>query len=102
MGLNAYGIDLSDVAIWTAREWGEQQQLPEPEKRILQGDIRELPWNDGFFQYAVSHGVLDSVSFKIAREACIELARVMSVGGLFYCDLISGDDSGHAREFSGE
>jgi len=26
----------------------------------------------------------------------------MLIGGLFYCDLISGDDSQHAREFSGE
>ena len=26
----------------------------------------------------------------------------MEIGGLFYCDLISGDDSRHAREFSGE
>jgi hypothetical protein len=26
----------------------------------------------------------------------------MPVGGLFYCDLISGDDSRHAREFRGE
>jgi SAM-dependent methyltransferase len=102
MGLNAYGIDLSDVATGVAREWGKQEQLPEPEKRIQQGDIRALPWNDGFFEYAVSHGVLDSMPFEIARADCVELARVIPVGGLFYCDLISGDDSSHAREFSGE
>jgi hypothetical protein len=40
--------------------------------------------------------------FDIARAACVELARVMDFGGLFYCDLISGDDSQHSREFSGE
>ena len=40
--------------------------------------------------------------YEIARAACVELARVMTKGGLFYCDLISGDDSNHAREFSGE
>lgn len=102
MGLNAYGVDLSDVAIRVAWEWGRRQQLPDPEQRILQGDIRYLPWDDGFFHYAVSHGVLDSMPFAIARASCLELARVMPVGGLFYCDLISGDDSGHAREFSGE
>lgn len=102
MGLSAYGVDLSDAAILVAREWGEQKQLPEPEKRVLQGDIRNLQWDDGFFHYAVSHGVLDSMPFEIARAASIELARVMRVGGLFYCDLISGDDSHHAREFSGE
>ena len=102
MGFDAYGIDLSEEAIRVAREWGRQQQLPESEKRLLQGDIRHLPWGDGFFRYAVSHGVLDSVPFDIARAACVELARVMAVGGLFYSDVISGHDSRLAREFSGE
>lgn len=32
----------------------------------------------------------------------MELVRVMEPGGLFYCDLISGDNSHHAREYSGE
>ncbi|HEY8101587.1 MAG TPA: class I SAM-dependent methyltransferase [Burkholderiaceae bacterium] len=102
MGLEAYGIDLSDVAVDLARKWGQQNGLHEPEQRIRQGDVRHLPWDKGFFRYAVSHGVLDSMPFEIARAACVELARVMPVGGLFYCDLISGDDSKHAREFSGE
>lgn len=102
MGLEAYGVDLSDTAIGVAREWAKEKHLPEPEKRVLQGDVRHLPWENGFFRYAVSHGVLDSMPFEIARAACVELARVMPVGGLFYCDLISGDDSRHAREFNGE
>lgn len=102
MGFDGYGIDLSSTAIQVAREWAAKEGLPEPEKRILQGDIRQLPWGDGFFPYAVSHGVLDSMPFEVARTACLELARVMPAGGLFYCDLISGDDSRHAREFSGE
>lgn len=101
MGLDAYGIDLSEEGIRVARKWAEQKYLPEFEKKILHGDVRHLPWNDGFFLYAVSHGVLDSMPFEIARAACVELARVMAVGGLFYSDVISGDDSRHAREFSG-
>ena len=102
MGLEAYGIDLSDVAVTVACKWCKQIGLPESEQRIRQGDIRHLPWEDKFFRYAISHGVLDSVPFEIARATCFELARVMPIGGLFYCDLISGDDSQHAREFSGE
>ncbi len=102
MGLEAYGVDLSDEAVRVAREWAGRQGFPEPEKRIVQGDIRHLPWDDEFFNYAVSHGVLDSMPFEIARAACVELARVMPINGMFYCDLISGDDSRHAREFSGE
>lgn len=102
MGLNAYGIDLSDVAVRVAWQWAEQKHVPDSHARIVQGDIRHLPWSDGFFSFAISHGVLDSMPFEIARVACVELARVMSPGGLFYCDLISGDDSQHAREFTGE
>lgn len=102
MGLEAYGVDLSDAAVKVALEWGRRHGLPEVEQRVRQGDVRKLPWQDGFFRYAVSHGVLDSMPFEIARAACVELARVMPTGGLFYCDLISGDDSQHAREFSGE
>lgn len=102
MGLNAYGIDLSDTAVNVAIDWAHQNGMLEINERIKQGDIRNLPWQDGFFSYAVSHGVLDSMPYEIARAACVELARVMHVGGLFYCDLISGDDSDHSREYSGE
>jgi len=102
MGLEAYGIDLSDPAVNMALEWAHQGGMIEANQRIKQGDIRQLPWSDGFFDYSVSHGVLDSMPYEIAREACIELGRVMYLGGLFYCDLISGDDSEHSREFSGE
>jgi ubiquinone/menaquinone biosynthesis C-methylase UbiE len=102
MGLESYGIDLSSTAVNLAIEWGQKSGMLEAEQKIRQGDIRQLPWPDNFFSYAVSHGVLDSMPFDIARAACVELARVMDFGGLFYCDLISGDDSQHSREFSGE
>jgi SAM-dependent methyltransferase len=102
LGLDVYGVDLSDAAVRVAREWAAKKDMVRPEDRICQGDIRSLPWADGFFRYSVSHGVLDSMPFEIARSACLELSRVMSVGGLFYCDVISGDDAWHAREFSGE
>lgn len=102
MGLDAYGIDLSGTAIQVAIEWATRKGVNEPSRKIQQGDIRQLPWEDGYFNYAVSHGVLDSMPFEIARAACKELARKMTKGGLFYCDLISGDDSKHSREYSGE
>ncbi len=102
MGLDGYGIDLSDSAIRVAVEWASRVGMKEPESKIIQGDIRKLPWPDGFFDYAVSHGVLDSMSSQIASVAWSELARTMRVGGLFYCDLISGDDSAHSREYADE
>lgn len=100
--LDVYGIDLSEVAIQLALKWAESEGIEEPQKHILQGDVTRLPWNDGFFQVVVSHGVLDSMHFESALAAVQEVSRVLSDDGLFYCDLISGDDSAHGPEFAGE
>ena len=102
MGLQAYGIDLSSVAVKTARHWAHLRGIARPEQSILTGSITALPFEDGYFDIAVSHGVLDSLPFAAARHATVESARVLRNGGLFYCDLISGDDSRHGREFAGE
>lgn len=102
MGLEAYGIDLSAVAVDVARQWAERERMPDPSSRVRQGDVRALPWPDGFFGFAISHGVLDSMPYDVARAACVDLARALAPGALFYCDLVSGDDSSHARSFSGE
>ena len=101
MGLEAYGIDISKVAVIEARNWLSSTGMSDPYDYVLQGDVCQLPWKNGFFTFALSHGVLDSMAWEAARAACIELARVMIPGGIFYCDLISGDDSSHSREYSG-
>lgn len=68
----------------------------------MQGDICNLPWKDQFFNYVVSHGVLDSMTFESAKIAVQEVERVLVKDGLFYCDLISGDHSSKYREYCGE
>lgn len=102
MGLDAYGLDLSDDAVAVAVQWAHDKGLADARRKVVQGDVRALPWADRHFRYAISHGVLDSMPFEVAQAACVEMARVMVAGGLFYCDLISGDDARHAREFAGE
>lgn len=101
MGLEPYGIDLSETAIETAKKWASQNKIVNPAEKIKQGDVRSLPWQDGFFQYALSHGVLDSMPFETARKACVELHRVLGREGLFYCDLISSTDSRQANNAAG-
>lgn len=102
MGLDVYGIDISEFAVITARNWLSSAGMANVDTRILHGDASTLPWDSGFFMFAVSHGVLDSMPWDKARSACLELARVITPSGLFYCDLISGDDSRHSREYSGQ
>jgi SAM-dependent methyltransferase len=102
MKLDMYGIDLSEVAINFARKWAKQNGMVDVNEKIVQGDICNLPWKDHFFNYVVSHGVLDSIRFENAKIAVREVARVLVKGGLFYCDLISGDHSSKYREYCGE
>jgi SAM-dependent methyltransferase len=86
IGLEGYGIDLSEVAIKRGRAWLGTD-------RLVAGDARALPWEDAFFSVAVSHGVLDSMPFTVARDAVAEVHRVLGPGGLFYADLVAGGDA---------
>jgi ubiquinone/menaquinone biosynthesis C-methylase UbiE len=102
MQCESYGIDLTHSAIEVALEWGKKENIPEPEKRILQGDITNMPFEDCFFDFILSHGVIDSMSLANAKKAVLEAARVIKKEGLFYCDVVSGNDSYHSTNFYGE
>jgi SAM-dependent methyltransferase len=102
MGMLPSGIDLSQNAVNLARRWAKEVGGETLAERIIQGDVRNLPWPDGAFDAAVSHGVLDSMPALVAQEAVVELSRVLAPQGYCYVDLISGDDSNHGREFSGD
>jgi SAM-dependent methyltransferase len=101
-GMDVHGMDLSASAVAMARQWAARAGVGDVERRIRQGSADTLPWEDGYFDVVISHGVLDSMPFNIAQRAIAEVRRVLRAGGYFYCDLISGDDSAHAREFAGE
>jgi SAM-dependent methyltransferase len=91
MGFDAYGIDLSEEAVSVARGWATSKGVQNAEDQIVVGDTRSMPWPDDMFLFAVSHGVLDSMYFDIAKATMQELHRVLVPRGLFYCDLIAGE-----------
>lgn len=102
-GLDAYGIDLSEVAINYAQEWANLKGMNNSVDKIVQGDIRNLPWDKNFFDIIISHAVLDSMHFTLSKEAVIEVSRVLKPGGLFYCDLISMENGvNNDQSFDGE
>src|SRR4026208_2572329 len=53
-GFNAAGIDVSAQAIAWAKDWADREHL-KIDFRV--GDIENLPFADGSFDVAVSHGV---------------------------------------------
>lgn len=102
MGLNMYGCDLSAGAIDTARAWLAETVGELEDEQVVACDIREQPWADNSFDHAMSDSALDSMPFEIAQDGIREIARCVRPGGYFYCNLISGDETGRDPEFCGE
>jgi SAM-dependent methyltransferase len=102
MGLEMYGIDLSAHAVSIAQEWMSRKVGPTAKERIVAGDICNLPWESRFFAHAVSDSALDSMPFESAQAGVAEISRIMQPGGYFYCNLISGNETGREPDFWGE
>ncbi|QSZ40742.1 methyltransferase domain-containing protein [Sulfurimonas aquatica] len=91
--LDAYGFDLSTDAISYAKEIFQQQNLSYLGNKVIQANITNLPYDDNKFDFMLSHGVLDSMPFEIAKIGMSELHRCIQNDGYIYFDLISTKDS---------
>ncbi|MHA2060624.1 MAG: class I SAM-dependent methyltransferase [Candidatus Ranarchaeia archaeon] len=100
--LDAYGIDLSSSAIETAKEIFQKQNLSHLNSKLTVGSASDMPYPDNFFDFMLSHGVLDSMPFDLAKASVKEMSRCLKPDGIVYVDLISGDDSTHPDQFAGE
>lgn len=102
MGIEPYGIDLSIEATEYAKKWFRKIHLENLSRNVTTGSITSMPYKDDFFDLALSHGVLDSMPFQIAYDGVVEMHRCLKINGLFYFDVISGDDKKRFREYSCE
>lgn len=91
--LDAYGFDLSQKAIKIAKELFDKQDLHHLTEKVIVANIIDLPYDDKFFNFMLSHGVVDSMPFNIAKKGLKELHRCLSDDGYIYLDLISVEDS---------
>lgn len=97
LGIEAYGIDVSDNAIAFARQWLAARGLT---AKLATGLMSRLPYPDARFDFVVSHGVFDHVLAVVRQAALVEVERVLKPGGWFFVSVISERDSafGHGRE----
>jgi ubiquinone/menaquinone biosynthesis C-methylase UbiE len=102
MGLEMYGNDLSVHAVAMAQEWMSRKVGLVAKERIVACDVRNLPWENRFFAHAVSDSALDSMPFEVAQAGVAEISRIVQPGGYFYCNLISGNETGREPDFCGE
>ena len=93
-GYESYGVDISSEAIELGNEWLKRKGL----KPTLQvGDITNLPFDDNYFDVIISFGVLDHISFSVAKKAIREINRVCNTGGYVYLSLRSTESSEFGR-----
>jgi len=88
-GIEGYGVDISsialDEAVKLAKHFGYDLT-----KRFVQLKEITLPFDDNFFDLAISDSVLDSMDFSFAKKYMQELNR--TVKHFLYLNLICGDN----------
>lgn len=75
LGYDAYAIDLELAMIEQAKQLS-RSICPENPVKVLQGDIRDIPFNDKYFSVAHSSGVLEHFSDLTIVEIINEQIRV--------------------------
>ncbi|MBI4139464.1 methyltransferase domain-containing protein [Candidatus Woesearchaeota archaeon] len=78
-GITSYGIDYSTKAVRSARKF-----FPEISKRIVKGDLFNLPYKNDFFDTYYSPGVIEHyTNFNDRQKILAEAYRVLKPNGLF-------------------
>ena len=87
--IDGYGFDLSSEAINIAKQNFQELGLLSLVEKVIVADIVKLPYEDKYFNFMLSHGVLDSMPYSIAKDGLLELSRCLKDNGRIYFDLIS-------------
>jgi ubiquinone/menaquinone biosynthesis C-methylase UbiE len=85
-GIDSYGLDISSVALTEAVYLAKHLGFEMKDKFILLTD-NKLPFDDDYFDVAISDSVLDSMEYKFAKIYMAELNR--TVKNYVYISLIS-------------
>jgi tRNA (uracil-5-)-methyltransferase TRM9 len=74
-----YGIDISDKMLEQAGKYAEKYQF---HVNLAQADVREMPYEDEYFDYAIAVATLHHIEGEEERlKALRELKRVLKPGG---------------------
>lgn len=88
-GFDTYGVDIAFINVEFSRNWMASLEMP---ARLVVGSSCRLPYRSKSFDVVVSHGVLDHMTLREARDSVEEVRRLLNPEGLFYVDLISKQD----------
>ena len=89
-GYETHGIDISESAIASARNFAEENKL---ELRIIEGDMREIPFDDESFSFVFTQNSICHLTKKDIIKSISEITRVLRPGGYWFVDFMSTESS---------
>jgi SAM-dependent methyltransferase len=93
-GYETYGIDSSAEQVKNAKQYAEAHNMT---LNIIEGDMRELPFEDMSFSFAYSHHTIHHMKKLDIKHAIAEMIRVLIHGGLLYINVPSVESSGYGE-----
>jgi len=97
--INGYGIDISENAIVEAKKLSTRLGF-DLEGFFQAYDGNKIPFEDHFFDFAISEGVLDSMPFELAKKLIKDIDRVTKK--YFFLSLISTESAKLFRQVKSE
>lgn len=92
-GFASWGIDISEGQLNRARDFCQETGL---EINLRLGDMRAMPFEDGFFDYVYEHYAMCHLSKVDTQKAINEMARVLKPGGMCFLGVISMETWPHS------
>jgi len=87
-GFNAYGIDISSIAIKKGEKILDKEGLS---AELSVGNIEKISYPDSFFDCVIDNECLYCNSLENTKKILEEIKRVMKTGGLFYSRTFNND-----------
>lgn len=97
--IKSFGIDISSVAINEAKRLSMSLNM-DMDENFLVFDGVKIPFDNDFFDFTISEGVLDSMPFELAKTLLTEIDRVTQK--YFYLSLISSNSTSLFSNLQGD
>ena len=88
-GYECYGVEIDENRLENARKFSQKQKL---KLELLKGDMRELPYENEFFDAVYSWNSIFHLPKQGIKESIKECIRVLKSGGFLYVNLLSIED----------